>query len=108
MRMTTIFSFLALALLLATCASSLWFEHIGRDRLFLVALAATVVASVLLIVSGVVLADGWAERMVHLPVARFYEPGLDGYKRGVIRALFVWPYEAIGLGGFCLIYFGRR
>ena len=95
----------ALAMLLVAAGSS---ELAESDRLRLVAAGAGVIASVALIVSAAVLASGWTAWVQRFDVTAFVP--LDKWGRGGFPciALFSWPYEAIGLGGFCLYVFGRK
>jgi len=83
-------------------------EQGERTSLRLLAAGVGVVASIALIVSALVLADGWAVWFAHYDVAGLVP--LDKWARGGFPyvAIISWPYEAMALGAFCLYWFGRK
>jgi hypothetical protein len=94
---------------LAVAAGSLGcLEQDERNSLRLLAAGVGVVASIALIVSAILLADGWAAWFAHYDVAAWVP--LDKWSRGSFPYIVVlsWPYEAMALGAFCLYWFGRK
>ena len=82
----------------------------NRDEVGLGALVLGVTAGVALTLSSFMLMDGWTGRMEHFDFSAF-EPTMNvGNKsdgRGMMFAVYFWPYEAAALGVFATFGFGR-
>jgi hypothetical protein len=76
-----------------------------RDKIGIAALILGVIAGVALTLSALILMDGWSARMEHFDFAAFAPTMNVGYKsdgRGMMFAIYFWPYEAVSDACFIL------